>query len=69
MAGEKEQKEQSRPLPEPPKEHPAGTVDALEERVVGESGEPDEVPEESRSFDQDLDAEDMSFGGGDEPTG
>src|SRR5918998_1286324 len=54
-----------------PRHHLEETVDALEERVLGEragqSG--DENQDESPAIEQDLDPEDMSSGAGSEPSG
>ncbi len=58
-------------VPDNPRQHLEETVDALEERVLGEraarSGE--EGQDESPAIEQDLDQEDMSSGAGSEPTG
>ncbi|HYZ08176.1 MAG: hypothetical protein LC799_06190 [Actinobacteria bacterium] len=58
-------------VPDNPRHHLEETVDALEERVLGErAGQSrDENQDESPAIEQDLDPEDMSSGAGSEPSG
>ena len=58
-------------IPDNPRHHLEETVDALEERALGERATQsrDEGQDESPAIEQDLDQEDMSSGAGSEPTG
>ena len=58
-------------IPDNPRHHLEETVDALEERVLGERVDRsrDEGQDESPAIEQDLDPEDMSSGAGSEPSG
>ena len=58
-------------IPDNPRHHLEETVDALEERVLGERANQsrDEGQDESPAIEQDLDQEDMSSGAGSEPSG
>ena len=58
-------------IPDNPRHHLEETVDALEERVLGERANQsrDEGQDESPAIEQDLDPEDMGSGAGSEPSG
>jgi len=58
-------------IPDNPRHHLEETVDALEERVLGERANQsrDEGQDESPTIEQDLDPEDMGSGAGSEPSG
>jgi len=58
-------------VPDNPRHHLEETVDALEERALGERATQsrDEGQDESPAIEQDLDQEDMSSGAGSEPSG
>jgi hypothetical protein len=62
MAGDEHADNEDRPVPDDPRSNPEQAVDAMEQRVLGEtalSALEDEGEDHSPAFEQDLDPEDQ----------